>query len=56
MLIEAVERRFGCVEGVPEGHALEFLLDNGSAYIAAETRQIAKQLGLQPVNTPVCSP
>ncbi|RRH78660.1 IS3 family transposase, partial [Variovorax beijingensis] len=26
------------------------------AYIAAETRQIARQLGLSPVNTPVCSP
>ena len=56
MLIEAVEKRFGGVEGVPSTHALEFLSDNGSAYIAAETRQIARQLGLSPVNTPVCSP
>lgn len=36
--------------------ALEFLSDNGGAYIAAETRQIARQLGLSPVNTPLCSP
>ena len=56
MLIEAVEKRFGGVEGVPRTHILEFLSDNGGAYIAAETRQIARQLGLKPVNTPVCSP
>ena len=56
MLIEAVERRFGAVEGVPVEHALEFLSDNGGAYIAEETRRIARSLGLQPVNTPVCSP
>ena len=56
MLIEAVERRFGCVEAVPQGHELEFLTDNGSAYIAHETRGVAKSLGLKPINTPVCSP
>lgn len=56
MLIDAVELRFGSVEGVPQGHALEFLSDNGSAYIAKETRRIARTLGLQPINTPVCSP
>ncbi|NMM80546.1 transposase [Acidovorax sp. SRB_14] len=56
MLIEAVEKRFGHVDAIPSAHVLEFLSDNGSAYIAAETRQIARQLGLKPVNTPVCSP
>jgi putative transposase len=56
MLIEAVEKRFGNVEAIPRTHVLEFLSDNGGAYIAAETRQIARQLGLKPVNTPVCSP
>ena len=56
MLIEAVEKRFGAVESVPGDHTLEFLSDNGGAYIAAQTRQITKQLGLKPVNTPVCSP
>ena len=56
MLIEAVERRFGAVEAIPVGHQLEFLTDNGSAYIAAQTRSLARQLGLTPVNTPVCSP
>jgi len=56
MLIEAVEKRFGNVEAIPGTHVLEFLSDNGGAYIAAETRQSARQLGLKPVNTPVCSP
>lgn len=56
MLIEAVEKRFGAVEAVPEGRKLEFLTDNGSAYIAGDTRAIARSLGLKPVNTPVCSP
>ena len=56
MLIEAVEKRFGAVEAVPAGHVLQFLSDNGSAYIAHETRHIARSLGLTPVNTPVCSP
>lgn len=56
MLIEAVEQRFGCIEAIPDGHVLEFLSDNGGAYIAADTRSVARQLGLKPINTPVCSP
>ena len=56
MLIEAVEKRFGAVEAIPTGHRLEFLTDNGGAYIAADTRSVARSLGLTPVNTPVCSP
>lgn len=56
MLIEAVEQRFGAVDAVPADHRLEFLSDNGGAYIAADTRAVARQLGLTPVNTPVCSP
>lgn len=56
MLIEAVERRFGGVEAIPADHELEFLSDNGGTYIAADTRSVARQLGLKPINTPVCSP
>jgi putative transposase len=56
MLIEAVEKRFGAVEAIPQGYTLEFLTDNGGAYIAGETRKVARQLGLTPINTPVCSP
>jgi len=56
MLIEAVEKRFGTVEAIPADHRLEFLTDNGGAYIAADTRAMVRSLGLVPVNTPVCSP
>ena len=56
MLIESVERRFGAVEAIPADQRLEFLTDNGGAYIAADTRMMARSLGLTPVNTPVCSP
>jgi transposase InsO family protein len=56
MLIEAVEKRFGAVEAVPPEHTLEFLSDNGGAYIAHDTKRIARSLGLKPINTPVCSP
>lgn len=56
MLVESVERRFGAVEAMPQECELEFLTNNGSAYIAHETRGIAKSLGLKPNNTPVCSP
>jgi transposase InsO family protein len=56
MLIEAVERRFGTVEAIPADHELEFLSDNGGAYIAVDTHGVARQLGLRPINTPVCSP
>ena len=56
MLIEAVEKRFGAVEAVPAEHRLEFLTDNGGAYIAADTRAMARSLSLSPINTPMCSP
>jgi transposase InsO family protein len=56
MLVEAVEKRFGSVEAIPGERKLEFLSDNGAAYIAGETRQLARALGLTPINTPVCSP
>ena len=56
MLIEAVEKRFGTVKSVPGGHALEFLSNKGSAYIATRTRRMARALGFKPINSPVCSP
>ena len=56
MPVEAVEKHLGHVEGVPETHVLKFLTDNGGAYIAARTRQVARHLSLKPVNTSVCSP
>ncbi len=51
-----MEKRFGTVEAPPEGRTLEFLTDNGGAYIADDTCRVARALGLRPVNTPVCSP
>jgi putative transposase len=45
MLIEAVEKRFGAVEAIPTGHLLQFLSDNGSAYIAHDTRRIPRPPG-----------
>lgn len=44
------------LKSVVGGKALAFLSDNGGAYIAADTRALACSLGLQPINTPVCSP
>jgi putative transposase len=54
MLVEAVEKRFGDVDA--SGFTLEFLSDNGGAYRAHETHAIARQLGVTPIHTPVCSP
>lgn len=53
MMLEAVERRFG---GYRASASVEMLSDNGSPYIAQETRIFAAQLGLKPCFTPVKSP
>jgi transposase InsO family protein len=52
-MIAAVERRFGALK-VP--HRVEWLSDNGSAYIAADTADTARALGLTMHFTPVRSP
>lgn len=53
MMLEAVEFRFG---GHRAPEQVEMLSDNGSPYIAKETRIFARQLGLKPCYTPVKSP
>ncbi len=53
LMIACVERRFGSTR---TPHPLEWLSDNGSAYIARETRQVATALGLRLAFTPVRSP
>jgi putative transposase len=53
LMVAAVERRFGTTK-VP--HAVEWLSDNGSAYIAKDTADIARALGLTLLFTPVRSP
>ena len=53
LMLEAVEKRFG--EQLPI-KPVQWLSDNGSAYIAEQTRLFAREIGLQPVTTPVRSP
>jgi transposase InsO family protein len=53
LMVACVERRFGATR---TPHAVEWLSDNGSAYIARETAQIATALGLHLAFTPVRSP
>ncbi|MCZ4260618.1 IS3 family transposase [Limimaricola sp. G21655-S1] len=53
MMLEAVEARFG---GYRAPHPVEMLSDNGSPYVAKDTRIFARQLGLKPCYTPVKSP
>lgn len=53
VMLAAVERRFG--NALPD-RPIEWLSDNGSAYTAALTRSFARDVGLEPVNTPVSSP
>jgi putative transposase len=53
LMIAAVERRFGSTKAP---HRLEWLSDNGSAYIARPTLETAAALGLTLLFTPVRSP
>jgi len=53
VMLEAVEQRFG--DALPES-PVQWLSDNGSAYTASQTRTFARQIGLLPLTTPVCSP
>ena len=54
LMIAAVEVRFGQVNRLP--HIIEWLSDNGSCFIAADTRALAREIGLEPRTTPVRSP
>jgi putative transposase len=54
LMVTAVEHRFGLVNRLPK--TIEWLTDNGSCYIAGETRSFAREIGLEPLNTPVESP
>ncbi len=54
MMVEAVERRFDLVNRLPK--AIECLNDNGSCYVARETRWFASSLGMLPGTTPLQSP
>jgi len=53
LMIDCVERRFA---GTKVPHPIEWLSDNGSAYIARDTLDTATALGLHLCFTPVRSP
>jgi putative transposase len=54
LMITAVEYRFGPVTRLPQ--TIEWLSDNGSGYIAHDTKSLAREMGLEPRTTPVPSP
>lgn len=54
LMITAMEARFGQVNRLP--HTIEWLSDNGSPYIAGDTKKLAREIGLEPRFTPVQSP
>jgi transposase InsO family protein/transposase-like protein len=54
MMVEAVGRRFGLVNRLPR--PVEWLSDNGSCYVARETRRFASSIGMLPRTTPLQSP
>jgi putative transposase len=53
LMVEAVEARFGAAPPEP---AIEWLTDNGSPYIAHDTRSFAREIGLEPLTTAIQSP
>ena len=53
-MVAAVEHRFGMVNRLPV--TIECLSDNGSCYIAGDTRSFARDIGLEPRTTPIESP
>jgi putative transposase len=54
VMVETMCKRFGEVPGLPS--PAEWLSDNGSGYIARETRGFAQDIGLVPCRTPIRSP
>jgi putative transposase len=54
LMLASVESRFGRVNRLPD--VIEWLTDNGSGFIAKETRAFARELGLEPRTTPITSP
>ena len=54
LMAESIESRFGKVDKVPG--KIQWLSDNGPAYIAKATRQFAQIMGLEVCTTPYYSP
>jgi putative transposase len=54
LMLAAVEHRFGQVAQLPQ--TIEWLTDNGSCYVARDTRAFARDIGIEPKTTPLQSP
>jgi putative transposase len=54
LMVAAIESRFGRVNRLPE--TIEWLSDNGSPFVAGDTRRFAREVGLAPRTTPFRSP
>jgi putative transposase len=54
LMVAAVEHRFGRLNRLPL--TIKWLSDNGSCYIAGDTRSFARAIGLEPRTTPIESP
>ena len=53
-MVATIEQRFGPVNRLAA--PIEWLTDNGSPYVAGDTRRFARDIGLIPRTTPVSSP
>jgi len=53
-MVEAMEARFASIDQLPE--PIEWLSDNGPAYIARETIAFAESVGFEVCRTPFCRP
>lgn len=54
LMMQSVEYRFGAVDKLP--HRIEWLTDNARSYIARETIEFAREIGLIPCTTAFYSP
>jgi putative transposase len=54
LIITAVENRFGRINTLPK--PIEWLTDNGSCFIAKDTKALLMDIGMEPCTTPVRSP
>lgn len=54
LMVAALEHRFGRVDRLPG--TIEWLTDNGSCYVARDTRRFAAEIGLLARTTPLQSP
>jgi putative transposase len=54
LMVAAIESRFGRVNRLPA--EIEWLSDNGSPFVASDTRRFAREVGLAPRTTPFQSP